>query len=136
VAIILGFKCLGFGMNFLAPHIGEQLSQRFLPYMAFSFIFFPIIFLLNRFGWQLRKAVRYTIFGTFDGMAGAFIGIFTWVFGISTFIWLLGSIDIHFPKETIKGSVLFPYVVQVAPTVISKVSDWIPAGGNLIKSLT
>ena len=135
VGIIIGFKFLGFGMNLLAPHIGEQLSNRFLPYLTFSFIFFPTIFLINRMGWMLRKALRMTILGTIDGFAGAIVGMFTWIFGISTLVWLLTTMDVKIPEKETKDSLLFPYIKIVAPTVISKVSDWIPAGGNLIKKL-
>ena len=47
VAIVVGFKFLGYGMNLLAPTIGESLSIRFLPYLSFSIIFFTTIFLIN-----------------------------------------------------------------------------------------
>jgi membrane protein required for colicin V production len=136
IAIVVGFKFLGYGMNLLAPTIGESMANRFLPYLSFSIIFFPTIFLINKLGWMLRKALRLTILGTIDGFAGAIVGVFTWVFGISTFLWLLSAIDIVLPKNLTKDSITYPVVTKVAPTVISKVSDWIPAGGNLIRQLT
>jgi membrane protein required for colicin V production len=136
VGLIIGFKFLGMGMNFLAPHIGEQLSNRFLPYITFSIIFFPTIFLLNKMGWMLRKALRITILGTIDSFAGAMVGIFTWVFGLSTFLWLLTTMSVKIPTKETKDSMLLPYIKDVAPTVISKVSDWIPVGGNMIKKLS
>jgi membrane protein required for colicin V production len=134
-AIVIGFKCLGFAMNLLAPHIGEQMSYRFLPYLSFTLIFFPTIFLLNKFGWMLRKALRFTILGTVDGFAGAIVGAFTWVFGISIFLWLLKTIEVKIPEQYAKDSVSYEHIIKVAPAVVSKVSDWIPAGGNLIKDL-
>lgn len=135
IALVIGFKFLGFGMNLIAPAIGESMANRFLPYLSFMIIFFPTIFLINKFGWMLRRALRFTILGTIDGFAGALVGIFTWVFGISTFIWLLNTIEIRLPNDLVKGSLVYPHIVQVAPTVISKVSDWIPTGGNIIKDL-
>lgn len=135
IALVIGFKFLGFGMNLIAPAIGESLANRFLPYLSFMVIFFPTIFFINKIGWMLRRALRFTILGTIDGFAGALVGIFTWVFGISTFIWLMNTIEIRLPNELIKGSLVYPHIVQVAPTVISKVSDWIPTGGNIIKDL-
>ncbi|MFN3852508.1 MAG: CvpA family protein [Spirosomataceae bacterium] len=136
VAIVIGFKFLGFGMNMLAPHIGEQLSYRFLPYLSFTLIFFPTIFLLNRFGWMLRKALRFTILGTMDSFAGAIVGAFTWLFGISIFLWLTETIEVRIPEKYTKESLVYEHTIKVAPAVVSKVSDWIPAGGNLIKDLT
>lgn len=135
LALVIGFKFLGFGMNFLSPFIGENLSNRFLPYLSFGLIFFPSIFFINKMGWMMRRALRFTILGTIDGFAGAVLGVFTWVFGISTLLWLITTIGIELPQKYTADSLLLPYIQQVAPTVISKVSDWIPAGGNLIEQL-
>lgn len=136
IAIVVGFKFLGYGMNLIAPAIGENLANRFLPYLSFTVIFFPTIFLINKLGWMMRRALRFTILGTIDGFAGAMIGVFTWLFGMSTFLWLMTSIDINIPEKLTKESITYPTVKKVAPTVISKVSDWIPTGGNMIKKLT
>ncbi len=133
VAIVIGFKFLGYGMNMIAPVIGENLANRFLPYLSFTVIFFPTIFLINKMGWMLRRALRFTILGTIDGFAGAMVGVFTWLFGISTFLWLMSSIDINLPEKLTKESLTYPAMKKVAPTVISKVSDWIPTGGNMIR---
>lgn len=135
VALVIGFKFLGFGMNMLSPYLGEGLTNRFLPYLSFGLIFFPSVFMINRLGWMMRRALHFTILGTIDGFAGAILGVFTWVFGISTLLWLIATIGIQLPKNYTEGSVLLPHIRQVAPTVISKVSDWIPAGGNLIEEL-
>ena len=133
VAIVIGFKFLSFGMNMIAPVIGESLANRFLPYLSFTVIFFPTIFLINKMGWMFRRALRFTILGTVDGFAGALVGVFTWLFGISTFLWLLSSIDINIPKKLTDESFTYPIMKKVAPTVISKVSGWIPTSGNMIK---
>ena len=61
VAIVIGFKFLSFGMNMIAPVIGESLANRFLPYLSFTVIFFPTIFLINKMGWMFRRALRFTI---------------------------------------------------------------------------
>jgi len=136
VAVVIGFKFLSFGMNMIAPVIGESLANRFLPYLSFTVIFFPTIFLINKMGWMFRRALRFTILGTIDGFAGALVGVFTWLFGISTFLWLLSSIDINIPKKLTDESFSYPVMKKVAPTVISKVSEWIPTGGNMIKDWT
>ena len=133
VAIVIGFKFLSFGMNMIAPVIGESLANRFLPYLSFTVIFCPTIFLINKMGWMFRRALRFTILGTVDGFAGALVGVFTWLFGISTFLWLMSSIDINIPKKLTDESFTYPVMKKVAPTVISKVSGWIPTGGNMIK---
>lgn len=133
LAMIVGFKFLQFGTDLLAPYISTELTRRILPYLGFSVIFFPTVFLVNRLGYSLRNMLRYSILGTFDNLAGAAVGIFTWVFGISVFFWLLGTVNIQLPAKHSKDSFLVPLVAPVAPKIISNVSDWIPTGGNLIR---
>ena len=133
LAMIVGFKFLRFGTDLLAPYISTEITRRILPYLGFSVIFFPTVFLVNRLGYSLRGMLRYSILGTFDNLVGAAVGIFTWVFGISVFFWLLSTINIKLPPQHSRGSLLVPLVTPVAPQIISKVSDWIPTGGNLIR---
>lgn len=135
VALVVGFKFLSAGMNFVSPFIGERLANRFLPYLSFSVIFFPTIFMMNRLGWMLRRALRFTILGTIDGTAGAIVGGFTWIFGISTMLWLCKTIGFGVPQHYAKDSFLLQPIETVSPTIISKSSEWIPAGGNIIKRL-
>lgn len=133
VAMIVGFKFLRFGTDLLAPYITADLTRRFLPFIGFSVIFFPTIFMVNRLGYSLRSVLRYTLLGTLDNLAGAAVGVFTWVFGLSVFFWLLSTLGIEIPPKYGQGSLLYEYVVPIAPKIISVISDWIPIGGNLIR---
>ncbi|WP_439559128.1 CvpA family protein [Dyadobacter sp.] len=111
VAMVLGFKFLGLGMEVLTPYFSDNMAKKILPYIGFSAIFFPTIFLLNQFGYMIRRSLRYSILGTFDRFAGGMVGIFTWVFGISVFFWL---------------------VVPIAPNLITKALALMPDGTALI----
>jgi membrane protein required for colicin V production len=133
IAMIVGFKFLRFGTDLLAPYLTAELVRRFLPFVGFSVIFFPTIFMVNRIGYSMRSMLRYTLLGTLDNLAGAAVGIFTWVFGISVFFWLLSTIGIQIPPKYSLESFLYDYLVPVAPRMISVISDWIPVGGNLIR---
>ena len=133
LAMIVGFKFLRFGTDLLAPYISTEIARRILPYLGFSVIFFPTVFLVNRLGYSLRGMLRYSVLGTFDNLVGAAVGVFTWVFGISVFFWLLSTINIKLPPQHSRGSFFVPLVTPVAPQIISKVSDWVPTGGNLIR---
>jgi membrane protein required for colicin V production len=68
LAVILGFKLMDTGLDLLKPYFSS--SNRFLPYIAFAAIFFPIILLVNKLGQLLRKSIQYTLIGSFDSMAG------------------------------------------------------------------
>ncbi len=89
--------------------------------------------MVNRIGYSLRSMLRYTILGTLDNLAGAAVGIFTWVFGMSVFFWLLSTIGVEMPLKYRNESFLYEYTVPIAPQIISVISDWIPVGGNLIR---
>jgi membrane protein required for colicin V production len=99
VAMVLGFKFLGLGMEILTPYFSEGVARKILPYVGFSAIFFPTIFLLNQFGYTIRRSLRFSILGTFDSFAGAMVGVFTWVFGISVFFWLVDAIGVNIPAH-------------------------------------
>ena len=133
VAMILGFKFLGLGMDILTPYFSDSTAKKILPYIGFSAVFFPTIFLLNQFGYMIRKSLRFSILGTFDRFAGAFVGIFTWVFGISVFFWLVNLIGVKIPEHRTDDTILYPLVVPVAPTVIAKALQLMPKGTDLIK---
>lgn len=132
-ATIVGFKFLRFGTDLLAPYITAELTRRILPYLGFSVIFFPTIFLVNQIGYTLRNSLKYTLLGKFDSWIGAVVGGFTWLFGLSVFFWLLSTVNVQLPRQHSEGSFLYPIVQPIAPQIISYISDWIPVGGNIIK---
>ncbi|WP_206512999.1 CvpA family protein [Larkinella soli] len=133
VAMIVGFKFLGFGIDLLAPYISMEMARRLLPWLGFSIIFFPTVFLINQIGFSLRRSLKYTILGTFDSVAGALVGIFTWIFGISVMLWLLTWMGIRMPPKHTQETYLYPIVVPVAPKVMDVTSAWIPVGTNWIR---
>lgn len=133
VAMILGFKFLGLGMEVLTPYFSDGTARKILPYIGFSAVFFPTIFLLNQFGYRIRRSLRYSILGTFDSFAGAMVGIFTWVFGISVFFWLVNLIGIKIPEHRTAETWLYPLIVPVAPNVITRALTLMPEGSELIR---
>lgn len=136
VSLVLGFKLLNEAMAFLSPYLSERISRRFLPYIGFSGIFITVVFLINRFGWLLRKSLRYTIFGSFDSMAGAVVGLFTYAFGLSVFFWLLGTFKVDFPeRRQTEGSYVYPIIRPLAPQVMNKLSEALPKGGKLMEKV-
>ncbi len=134
VAMIVGFKFLSFGIELLSPYISRDLARKLLPWLGFSVIFFPTIFMINQMGYSLRKSLRYTILGTFDSLAGAAVGIFTWVFGISVLFWLFSYMRVEIPVNQTKGSYLYPMIRPVAPAVMRKTAVWVPKGLQTLKS--
>jgi membrane protein required for colicin V production len=133
VAMVLGFKFLGLGLEILTPYFSDTIARKILPYVGFSMIFFPTIFLLNQFGYAIRRSLRYSVLGTFDRFAGAMVGILTWVFGLSVFFWLVNAIGVKIPEHRTSETILYPYVVPVAPNLITKGLQLMPKGTDLIR---
>ncbi|WP_229379782.1 CvpA family protein [Fibrella forsythiae] len=128
VALIIGFKFLQFGIDLLAPYISRELARKFLPWLGFSIIFFPVVFMINRMGYSLRRSLRYTLLGTFDSLAGAAVGIFTWVFGISVILWLFSFMNVRMPPNQTRDSFMYPLLRPVAPKVMNVATVWMPKG--------
>ncbi|MCK8491545.1 CvpA family protein [Spirosoma sp. RP8] len=128
VAMIVGFKFLAFGIELLSPYISRELARRLLPWMGFSFIFFPTVFMINKMGFSLRRSLRYTILGTFDSIAGAAVGLFTWIFGISVILWLFSYMGVKIPPRQVEGAFLYPLIRPIAPKVMDKAAVWVPKG--------
>ena len=126
VAMIVGFKFLAFGIDLLSPYISRELARKLLPWLGFSLIFFPTIYLVNQMGFAFRRSLRYSILGTFDSLAGAAVGLFTWVFGISVILWLLSFMNVKLPAKHTEGAFLYPYVRPIAPRVMNKAAVWVP----------
>ncbi len=126
VAMIVGFKFLGFGIDLLSPYISRELARKLLPWLGFSLIFFPTIYLVNQMGFALRRSLKYSILGTFDSLAGAAVGLFTWVFGISVILWLLSFMNVKLPAKHTEGAFLYPHIRPIAPQVMAKAAVWVP----------
>ena len=126
ISVIIGFRVLGYATDWISPFISNRLTERLMPYIGFGAVFFPIVFLINKLGWMLRKSIRYTVFGSFDSLAGSIVGAFTWAFGISIFLWLTSSIGIKLPPKETENTYLYSIVKPLAPKVIEKAIDVVP----------
>lgn len=126
VAMIVGFKFLAFGIDLLSPYISREVARKILPWLGFSIIFFPTVFMINQLGLAIRRSLKFTVLGTFDSVAGAAVGLFTWVFGISVILWLFSYMGVKVPPRQINGAILYPYIRPIAPKVMDKAAVWVP----------
>jgi len=126
VAMIVGFKFLAFGIDLLSPYISREVARKILPWLGFSIIFFPTVFLINQMGFAIRRSLKFSLLGTFDSVAGATVGLFTWVFGISVILWLFSYMGIKMPPRQTEGAFLYPYIRPIAPTVMDRAAVWVP----------
>jgi membrane protein required for colicin V production len=135
LSILLGFKLLGITSSFFIRFLGEKGLHFLSPYLSFLSIFVPCFFLLKKAGWLMKKAIRLTFLGTFDGALGALLGAFTMLFSLSIVFWLLAHMGINIPKPWLYNAALYDFTQNFGPNLISKTLDYIPIGDNWIEKI-
>lgn len=129
LAIIGGFKLLHWGMGLLDQYF--EINGNLLPYVAFILIFVGIVLLVNLIGKLLKKVLDMTLLGSLDAFAGGLVGLLKWTFGVSIILWLTTNVGLLIPTQYINDSLLYPYIVNVAPTVIEYVAIIWPLAEDL-----
>lgn len=133
LAIFGAFKLLHAGIQFLSKYIPEY--SNFIPFIAFIGIFVGILILVNILGKALKKFLDLSILGAFDNFAGAIIGIFKWAFLVSIVLWLSLQVNLTIPEDLTENSFLYPYMVDLAPTVGDYLSSIFPFTSELFDSI-
>ncbi len=120
VSLILAFVLLDIGVEFLQNRVNG--FDGLLPYIAFLMIFGLLALLINLGGTMVKKAMDVTLLGSVDSVAGAIVGVFKWIFGLSMILWLTEWAGLQIFDETMERSKLLSYIQPVAPWVIDKLS--------------
>ena len=128
-ALMLLNFVLGYVIRFL-PHYNN-----YLPLIIFILIFIIIIITVNLLGRFVKKFIDATILGSFDNLAGAILGFFMWSFMISLMIWLLQQASINLPADQIQKSYIYPFIVNIAPTIGGYLSSLFPFAESLIMGI-
>jgi membrane protein required for colicin V production len=102
ISVIIGFKTLGVASDWLSPYMTSKVTDRVLPYVGFGAVFFPIVYLINKLGWVLRKSIKATVLGQFDSLVGALVGGMTWALGLVLFCGLARRLECKFLPKTRK----------------------------------
>jgi membrane protein required for colicin V production len=133
LAVMGAFKLLHTGIEFLSKYIPEY--SNFIPFIAFIGIFIGILILVNLLGRMTKKFLDLTILGAFDNIAGALIGIFKWAFLLSVVLWLSLQVNLEIPDALTDNSILYPYIVGLAPKVGAYISAIFPFASDLFESI-
>ena len=102
---------------------------------VFIGLFIAVILIINIIAKALKKVLDLTFLGLFDNILGALAGVFKWVFIISVFFWVFDSIGLRLPDEQSKGSLIYPIIERLGPTVFAWVSNMLPFIQDMIDSL-
>lgn len=137
IAIFAGIygalKLLRFALELVIGYLPGYSS--ILPFLIFIILFILIIVAINILGRILKKFIDATVFGSFDNVAGAIAGFFMWSFLISLILWLLQQASITLPQEQIQKSHIYPFIVNIAPTIGGYLSSLFPFANSLIAEI-
>jgi membrane protein required for colicin V production len=122
IGILSAFKLLDTGMKYLSGYI----SGKLLPFVTFVLIFILVYIIILYLAKFLKSVLDYTLFGKFDAIVGALLGIIAMMFGISLLIWLIDVIRMKDLLVFFRGSFFYPKLVDFAPLVVRWVSYVIP----------
>ena len=105
-----------------------------LPFISFIIIFLAIILLIKMLGKVIKKMIDMTLLGGIDKFAGAVVGMVKWAIGVSIILWLTLNFGIELPGQN-EELVLYPFLVDLGPDIISKLDVVIPFAEEMLESI-
>ena len=127
-ALILGvlgaFKLMGYAIIWLAAQF--EISETFLPYVAFAVVFIVILIAVRLLGKIIKVSIDKTFLGRIDQAAGAALGVLKAVFLLSVSLWILDALDFDLPENWTSDSWVLPRVESFAPRVTMWLAEYIP----------
>lgn len=133
LAIVLSFKLLKVGIHFLANYIETDIQ--WLTFLAFMAIFIGTVIGVTLLGKALKTVMDMTLLGGMDKLAGAAVGILKWAFASSLVLWLADVFGVKAPAEMIDNSIVYPYLLDLAPTVIDALGKILPLAKDLMENI-
>jgi membrane protein required for colicin V production len=134
--IIAVFSLLGFFIGLtaalklssvVADYIGTitNITQRWLPFLAFILVFIIVVFLVRLGAKMLEKVLQIAMLGWLNKLGGVLFYLFLYFFILS--ILLFYASQLHLIKEkTITDSVVYAYIQPLAPEMMKMLGSVIP----------
>lgn len=122
--LLVAFRFMHMGAAMLAERV-ESLTFM-LPFISFLIIFFVVTAVIRILAYLVKQALNLTILGTFDSFAGMVLGVFKWAMMISLLLWVAHAFDFKIPDRFMEGTVLYPILTPIAPTVVSLLDQYTP----------
>ena len=120
----------------VAEYLGTNtnLSQRWLPILAFAIVFFVVILLVRLGAKAIERGLRMVMLGWLNKLGGIVFYLLLYFFIYS--IILFYATQLHVIKsETIQTSVTYPIIYPMAPVVIEALGSFIPFFKNMFVEL-
>jgi membrane protein required for colicin V production len=124
LGVFIGFKLMGTGVDYLSREFNAD--KAILPYISFGLIFLIVVVVVSLIGRIIKDSVDKTFLGSMDALAGAFLGLVKFAFGVSVMIWLIEALEIHLPNGWKEDSTLYPMAARLAPMLSEYFGEFIP----------
>jgi membrane protein required for colicin V production len=119
-----------------ASYIGStvNISQRWLPVLAFMAVFFIVVLLVRLGAKALEGVVRFAMLGWLNKIGGFIFYALLYIFIFSIILFYATRVGI-IKQETIKASQTYGYIQPLGPKVIAGLGAVIPLFQNMFGEL-
>ena len=110
-----------------AGYVGKaiKVSDRWLPFIAFVFVFLIVILLVRWTATLLQKSVEITMLGWINRLGGILLYVFLYTLIFSVLIFYAEKIR-WLQNETIQSSQFYPYIKPWGPQLMGTLGKIIP----------
>ena len=136
LAFIIGLAAAIKLSSAVAVYLGTNtnISHRWLPVIAFAFVFF-IVALLVRLGAKLiERGLRMVMLGWANKLGGIIFYLMLYLFVFSTILFYATQLHLIKP-ETIQTSTTYPIIYPLAPVLLDTVGTIVPFFKNMFGEL-
>jgi membrane protein required for colicin V production len=137
LAIIIGLAAALKLSALAASYLGENvnISQRWLPVIAFAVVFIIIVLLVRLAAKALESITRIVMLGWLNRLGGVFFFSLIYLFIFSIILFYAGNLNL-LNKETVQHSIVFPYLQPLAPGIINGLGSVFPFFKNMFVELS
>ena len=120
----------------VAEYLGTNIniSQRWLPILAFAFVFFVVVLLVRLGAKAIEGGLRMAMLGWLNKLGGVIFYLLLYFFIYSIILFYATQLHILKP-ETIQTSTTYPIIYPMAPVVMDALGNIIPFFKNMFADL-
>lgn len=137
LAIIIGLAAAIKLSAVAASYLGDNvnISQRWLPVIAFVVVFFIVVLLVRLGAKALESIARVAMLGWLNRLGGVFFFSLIYLFIFSIILFYGSNLNL-LNKETAQHSIAFPYLQPLAPKIINVLGSVLPFFKNMFVELS
>ncbi len=137
LAIIIGLAAALKLSALAASYLGENvnISQRWLPVIAFAVVFIIIVLLVRLAAKALESIMRIAMLGWLNRLGGVFFFSLIYLFIFSIILFYANNLNFLNPQTT-QYSITFPYLQPLAPKIINGLGSVMPLFQNMFIELS